>query len=94
MPHIKMDEAETALFKEVGERGDAFRRAMHNREAELVRSKGWMVEAVDAAGAMVDHVTGAESRGAVTGENGEPATDAREAAVHAAQRPAVGLRRK
>jgi phosphate uptake regulator len=54
MPHINMDEAETVLFNEVGERGDAFRRAMRDREAELVGSQGWMVEAVDSAGAMVD----------------------------------------
>jgi hypothetical protein len=93
MPHIKMDEAETALFNEVGERGDAFRRAMRDREAELVGSQGWMVEAVDSAGAMVDHVTGAESGGAAAGANGEPATEAQEAAVSAAQRPSVALRR-
>lgn len=92
MPHIKMDPAETALFNEVGERGDAFRRAMHDREAELVREQGWMVEAVDSAGAVVDSVTGAESASVTGDARADPTADEAAAALHAAQRPSVGLR--
>jgi len=92
MPHIKMDEGETALFHEVGERGDAFRRALRDREAELVRGQGWMVEAVDPDGTMVDHVTGAESASTGGDAPADSTAGDAEAAQHAAQRPPVGLR--
>jgi hypothetical protein len=60
MRQIKMDEGETALWKETGTRGSAFRRGMHYRASELVRERGGVVEIVDDNDAMVDNTLAAE----------------------------------
>ena len=56
MADIKLDETETALWNEVGERGDEFRRATRDRASEELRLREQMVEVVDSAGAMMDSV--------------------------------------
>jgi len=55
MRFIRMDAAELALWREVGTRGNRFRRAMHDRAAELTRQRGETVELLDPNGAMVDN---------------------------------------
>jgi len=61
MPNIRMDEAESALWHEVGTRGGAFRTAMRGRAVDLVAEQGWRVEIVDFNGATVADVRGAET---------------------------------
>lgn len=53
---IKLDEAESELWHEVGPRGEKFRQAQRDRAAEQVRLKRRMVEIDDSHGAMVEAV--------------------------------------
>jgi hypothetical protein len=57
MIDIKLDEQETALFNEVGSRGDYFRAATRDRAFEQVRRTGQMIEIVSATGRMLDNIS-------------------------------------
>lgn len=57
MSDIKLNEEESALFNEVGSRGDAFRQATEDRAAEAARlDRGKMIEVQDTDGVMVDNI--------------------------------------
>jgi hypothetical protein len=56
MDDIKLNEVETALWNEAGERGDQFRRAIRDRASEEMRVREHMIEVVDSAGSMVSSV--------------------------------------
>ena len=61
MSDIKLDDAESALFNEVGSRGDAFRQAIEDRAAEASRlDRGKMIEVKDGDGKMVDNTSAGE----------------------------------
>ncbi len=61
MKDIKLDEAESALFHEVGTRGDAFRQATQDRAAEASRlDRGKIIETKDQDGRMVDNISAAD----------------------------------
>jgi hypothetical protein len=60
MADIKLDEMETELWNEVGERGDEFRRAIRDRASEEMRLGKRMIEVVDSEGSMVDSVAVAD----------------------------------
>ena len=56
MADIKLDDKETALWKEVGSRGDAFRRAIHDRAADESHATGHVSAILDENRSMVDAV--------------------------------------
>ena len=56
MSDIKLNENETALWNEVGSRGDLFRAAMRDRAHEQTRVSGKMTEICDPVGRMLDAV--------------------------------------
>jgi hypothetical protein len=56
MSDIKLNESETALWNEVGSRGDLFRAAMRDRAHEQTRVSGQMTEICDPIGRMLDAV--------------------------------------
>ena len=53
MSDIRLDSTEAALWREVGSRGDAFRRGIQDRAAEQTRLTGRMQEIIDSEGHMV-----------------------------------------
>lgn len=60
MANIRLDDAETALWNEVGSRGDAFRAATMDRAAEEVRVSGRRSDVIDDDGKMVESRMGKE----------------------------------
>ena len=56
MADIRLNDAESALWNEVGTRGDAFRRATHDRASEQLRLHGRLIEILDYDGRMLDSV--------------------------------------
>jgi hypothetical protein len=56
MSDIKLTENESALWHEVGSRGDLFRAAMRDRAVEQTRLSGRMTEICDPIGRMLDAV--------------------------------------
>lgn len=56
MADIKLDEAETALWNEVGSRGDAFRRSVDERVEEQLRITGRLTDVLDEARTIVEAV--------------------------------------
>lgn len=54
--NIRLDENETALWNEVGSRGDHFRAAMRDRASEQVRLTKQMSEILSSAGEMLESV--------------------------------------
>ncbi len=56
MANIRLDQAETKLWNEVGSRGDKFREAMRDRAYEEARVAKQVTEVVDAGGKMVDAI--------------------------------------
>ena len=54
--NIRLDPNETALWNEVGSRGDHFRAAMRDRAGEQARITKQMSEIIDSGGDMVDGV--------------------------------------
>lgn len=60
MSDIKLDENESALWYEVGSRGDLFRAAMRDRAHEQTRLSGRMTEICDPVGRMLDAVQPAD----------------------------------
>ncbi|HPH29379.1 MAG TPA: hypothetical protein PLA87_21165 [Pseudomonadota bacterium] len=60
MADIRLSNEETALWKEVGSRGDAFREATRARGFEQARLSGKMTEIIDYQEAMVDSISAHE----------------------------------
>jgi len=60
MSDIKLSSNESALWHEVGSRGDLFRAAMRDRAHEETRRSGRMTEICDAVGRMLDAVQPAD----------------------------------
>lgn len=60
MSDIKLTENESALWHEVGSRGDLFRAAMRDRAHEQTRLSGRMTEICDPIGRMLDAVQPAD----------------------------------
>jgi hypothetical protein len=56
MADIKLNDPESALWREVGSRGDAFRSAVRDRAVEQVRLTGTMTEILDYEGRMLESV--------------------------------------
>jgi len=56
MADIKLSDPESALWREVGSRGDAFRKATRDRAIEQVRLSGKMTEIVDYEDRMLESV--------------------------------------
>jgi len=56
MAHIRLDDKESALWNEVGSRGDYFRQALRDRAIEEVRLTGQMSQILDHSGTMLDAV--------------------------------------
>jgi hypothetical protein len=56
MPDIRLSDPESALWREVGTRGDAFRRATRDRASEQLRLHGRMIEILDYDGRMLDSI--------------------------------------
>jgi len=56
MADIKLNDPESALWREVGARGDAFRNAIRDRAIEQVRLTGMMSEILDDEGRMLESV--------------------------------------
>lgn len=54
--NIRLDENETALWNEVGSRGDHFRAATRDRASEQTRLTNQMSEIISSAGEMLDSV--------------------------------------
>ncbi len=53
---IRLDKSETALWNEVGSRGDHFRAATRDRAVEETRITGHMTQILDASGTMLGAV--------------------------------------
>lgn len=87
--HIKMDAGESALWKEVGARGEAFRRAMQDRAEELLRTTGAPAKILDREGHLVLRADEA-IQPAEPGALGERVDEA----ALADERPGVGLHPK
>jgi hypothetical protein len=56
MADIRLDKAETALWNEVGSRGEAYRGAIRDRASDQVQTTGKMTEVLDGAGGMLDSI--------------------------------------
>ena len=56
MSTIKLSPEETALLAEVGPRGDAYRRAIHDRAADRAHESGFVSRIVDEKGIELDVV--------------------------------------
>ena len=56
MADIRLSNPESVLWREVGSRGDAFRRATRDRATEQVRLTGKQTEVLDYDGQMLDSI--------------------------------------